>query len=398
MMDEHRDFQRILWRSNASAKIQTYRLNTVTYGTVPASYLATGCLKVLAESIGNKIPEVSSAITRDFYMDDFLGGAETKEETIKLLNGLIESMNSAGMTLKKWSSNDIDLIKSIVPSEDIELSNCLEIDSSVKRILGLFWEAHTDTLKFKIRQDANLESNSISKRKILSEIATIFDPLGLVGPVVIRAKIILQALWREKIDWDAPIPDTVQEEWLKYRSSLPMLNNLSIPRKILNKMMDNEIEIHGYADASEVAYGCCIYIRATDNNGIYRTNLLCAKSKVSPLKTLSLPRLELCAALLLTRLATKLLPKLQLTIKKRYFWTDSTIVISWITSPSTKWKTFVAHRVSEIQEKTSYTEWQHIGTKENPADIISRGCCPLKLAKNALWWSGPQWLEMDEQY
>lgn len=126
-------------------------------------------------------------------------------------------------------------------------------------------------MKFKIRLDKQSESDTISKRKILSDIATIFDPLGLVGPVVIRAKNILQALWREKINWDDPIPIQVQKEWLEYRSFLPALNDLSIPRKIINLISDKEIEIHGYADASEIKYGCCIYVRTTDHNDIHHT-------------------------------------------------------------------------------------------------------------------------------
>lgn len=184
---------------------------------------------------------------------------------------------------------------------------------------------------------------------------------------------------------------------MKYRQFLPILNELSIPCKIANNIKNGEIEIHGFSDASEVAYGCCLYVRCTDKAGTHVSRLLCGKSKVASLKTLYLLRLELCAALLLARLATKLIPKIQLDVKRRYFWTDSTIILSWISSPSTKWKTFVAHRVSEIQCKTSYMEWRHIDTKENPADIISRGYYPSKLAETSVWWSGPQWLEMNCQ-
>lgn len=133
MTNKHQDFQRILWRSDPEAPIQIFRLKTLTYGTVPASYLAMGCLKVLAESMYDQNPKVALAFMQDFYTDDFLGGADTKEETIKLLNGLIKIMNSAGMVLKKWSSNDIGLIKSILPSEDIELSNCQTVLKLIAR-------------------------------------------------------------------------------------------------------------------------------------------------------------------------------------------------------------------------------------------------------------------------
>jgi len=160
----------------------------------------------------------------------------------------------------------------------------------------------------------------VTKREMLSDIAVVFDPLGLVGPLIVRAKIILQSLWREKIDWNEPVPVIIREQWFEYRTQLFAINRLSISRKITNNNLKScVIEVHEFSDASTTAYGCCLYLRCTDDTGIHHTNLICAKPKVSPLKTLSLPRLELCAALLLTRIANKLIPKLQLKISQQYF-------------------------------------------------------------------------------
>ncbi|XP_025191576.1 uncharacterized protein LOC112591858 [Melanaphis sacchari] len=368
MTNKHRDYQRILWRTDPNQPIQIYRLNTVTYGTVPASYLATGCLHELAETVREQFPYIAPIINRDFYMDDLLTGADTEQEVIKIRDGLITVMSSAGLTLRKWSSNDTNLINS----------------------LSLFWDATTDKLKYNVRESKKIEGMPVTKREMLSDIAAIFDPLGLVGPLIVRAKIILQSLWHEKIDWDEPVSANIREQWFEYRTQLSAVNSLSISRKITNNLKPCVIEVHGFSDASTSAYGGCLYLRCTDEAGIHHTNLICAKSKVSPLKTLSLPRLELCAALLLTRLANKLIPKLQLNINQQYFWTDSKIVLAWIASSSTKWRTFVAHRVSEIQNKTTMSEWRHVSTYDNPADVISRGCCPSKLINLDLWWSGPK--------
>ncbi|XP_025407042.1 uncharacterized protein LOC112680991 [Sipha flava] len=393
MTNKHRDYQRILWRTDSNQPIQIYRLNTITYGTVPTSYLATGCLQVLAETAREQFPYITPIINHAFYMDDLLTGADTEQEVTKIRDGLITVMSSAGLTLRKWSSNDTSLITSL-PNEDIEISNKYELDHSLKKILGLFWDATSDELKYNVHETKRLEGMAVTKREMLSDIAAIFDPLGLVGPLIVRAKILLQSLWREKIDWDEPVPVNIQEQWFEYRTQLSAINRLSISRKITNNLKSCVIEVNGFSDASTLAYGCCLYLRCTDNAGIHHTNLICAKSKVSPLKTLSLPRLELCAALLLTRLANKLIPKLKLKISQLYFWTDSEIILAWIASSSTKWRTFVAHRVTEIQNKTTKNQWRHVSTY--PADVISRGCCPSKLINLNLWWSGPNWLTEDK--
>ncbi|XP_060846095.1 uncharacterized protein LOC132925744 [Rhopalosiphum padi] len=392
----HRIFQRILWRTNPQENINIFQLNTVTYGTVPASFLATGCLHKLADS-QNVDPIIAAAIKRDFYMDDFLGGTNSYESAVQLRDGLIKTMQSAGLELRKWASNNDNLIKDVMSiKEDSKDTVPISDDNSITKVLGLFWNSTTDTLQFEVQQNNFTIISRITKREILSVIACLFDPLGLVGPAIIRAKLMLQQLWRLKIQWDEPLPNEIQEQWITYRNSLCELNNLIIPRQITCKNDIVNIQIHGFADASINAYGCCLYLRCTNSDGVHTSKLICAKSKVAPLKVISLPRLELCAALLLSRLSSKIVPKLNLKISKSYFWSDSNIVLSWITSPSTKWKTFVAHRVGEIQERTSIADWSHVDTKENPADIISRGCCPSKLSSLSLWWFGPKWLIKNE--
>lgn len=207
---------------------------------------------------------------------------------------------------------------------------------------------------------------------------------------------MLQQLWRLQVQWDDPLPNDIKEHWIAYRTSLCLLNDLLIPRQITCEGDIVNIQIHGFSDASIYAYGCCLYLRCTNSSGVHTSKLMCAKSKVAPLKAISLPRLELCAALLLARLSNKIISKLHVKVNNSYFWSDSKIVLSWITSSSTKWTTFVAHRVGEIQELTSITNWSHVNTKENPADIISRGCCPSKLSQMPLWWFGPEWIIKDE--
>lgn len=166
---------------------------------------------------------------------------------------------------------------------------------------------------------------------------------------------------------------------------------------IIGKHKITNIQVHGFSDASTKAYGASLYLRSTDELGVHTVRLICAKSKVALLKTISLPRLKLCAALLLARMQHRVIPKLRLEIEKRYSWSDFTITLAWISSPSTKWKTFVAHRVGEIQDLSCISEWSHISTHDNPADLISRGCDASQIATMELWWFGPKWLRLNKE-
>ena len=209
------------------------------------------------------------------------------------------------------------------------------------------------------------QEKQVSKRTILSEITQLFDPLGLLGQVIIIAKLILQDLWKYKLDWDETIPERLHTNWLNFKTDLNKLDELKIPRKVI--VADAiDIQLHGFCDASEHAYGACVYVRSKNEiNKQYSVNLVCAKSRVAPVKTITIARLELCAALLLSQLIEKVSTSLKLHYNKIYLWSDFTIVFYWIKTSLHLLKTSVANRISEIQSKTNNCEWRHVSTTEN---------------------------------
>lgn len=178
---------------------------------------------------------------------------------------------------------------------------------------------------------------------------------------------------------------------------LPALNKITFERKVLYAQTIN-IQLHGFCDAIEKAYGACIYLRSINVNGEVQVNLLCAKSRVAPLKTIqTIPKLELCAALLLANLYNTVKSSIDTPIDQAIFWTDSMIVFHWINKSPDLLKTFVANRVSEIQSKTNASDWRHIRTHDNPADLLSRGIFPENLDSTTIWKKGPPWLTDNEK-
>jgi hypothetical protein len=208
----------------------------------------------------------------------------------------------------------------------------------------------------------------------------------------------LQQLWPiQNLGWDQPVPDDLRTAWVQLIHDLPNINQIQIPRNILTPSIKT-IELHGFADASEKAYGTAIYLKSIDQQGSAQIHLLISKSRVAPLKTQSITGLELLAAQLLAQLTNKTLPTLDLTISKKCFWTDSSIVLAWLSQESNQWQTFVANRVAEIQTLTDFHDSNHISSTDNPADIISRGSFASHLRDNDLWCHGPTWLRATPQY
>ncbi|XP_071631893.1 uncharacterized protein [Temnothorax longispinosus] len=210
--------------------------------------------------------------------------------------------------------------------------------------------------------------------------------------MTVNAKIFLQQLWQAKVEWDEAIADDLLAQWKTIHASLATINGLHVDRWVRYGSDTANCELHGFCDASTTAFAAAVYIRVTSVTGETTSRLLIAKSKVAPIKSLSIPRLELSAAVLLARLLEFVRSSLQLTTIPCFCWTDALVVLAWVTQHPSKWKTFVANRVSEIQSRVPFATWRHVSTEDNPADCASRGILGCHLASHHLWWQGPSWL------
>lgn len=382
----------ILWRNDSKLPLQCIELNTVTYGTNCAPFLATRVLNDIAEKHFFEFPLASQVLTKQCYVDDILGGVKNENELEALFHQLNNVLNPHGFTLHKWCSNSL-LIRNFVKEENISDLN-IDFEHSPNKVLGLKWNPTEDYLSITIPKVPKFDKTT--KRKILSCIAQCYDPLGLLAPVIVVGKLIMQKLWLFKLDWDKEITDSsLLTEWTEFISNISTLTNLKIPRYLFLHYEITRIEFHGFADASIKAYAACVYLRVIYTNGQISSNLVSSKSRVAPLKVVSLPRLELCAMLLLSKLITKLIAIFKDHINPKFvvLWTDSQIALHWIASHSSKWNTFVANRVSQIQSITSEFIWRHIDSSDNPADLPSRGLLAQNIIDCPLWWHGPPFLQ-----
>lgn len=241
----------------------------------------------------------------------------------------------------------------------------IDIEENIKT-LGIQWNPKTD--KFSFKRYNPTENKVLTKRILLSEVSSSYDPVGWISPIIIKGRILVQKLWTLKLDWDEPVPDFINHEWRKINKAFKAIEEISLNRWIHLKP-GVEIELHGFCDASEDAYAALVYSKVITRTGEILVNLLASKTKLAPLKKQTIPKLELCGALLLSTLMAHVKDSMGLENAPAYFWIDSKVALSWIKGCPSKWKTFVANRVAEIQEKTTTSQWNYINTIENPADI-----------------------------
>ncbi|XP_069357548.1 uncharacterized protein [Maniola hyperantus] len=338
--EEDANYQRILWRNNPDEPIQHFKLLTLTFGTACAPYLAVKTLQKLADVEQSNYPIASEITKKDYYIDDLMTGCDSFEEAVEIYEQMNKLMNSGGFQLQKWSSNDSRFLKYI--DKEKHRSDQLvpiKVDNMMK-VLGIGWNRETDNFEYTVNLPESKQP--ITKRQVLSDIARLYDPIGWISPVVITAKIFIQKLWKLKLEWDDEITDGLLAEWIKFREDLVNLKDILIPRW-LNSERGCKTELHAFSDASQVAYAAAVYIRVKNEEIDTKVSLVTAKTKVAPIdKESSIPRLELCGAVLAAKLLHEVSQVMNIPKENLHAWTDSTVVLAWLKGPPCRWATFMS--------------------------------------------------------
>ena len=396
-----RDVQRLFWYNNLEdRKITEYRFTRVIFGSAASPYILGATLKKHISQYREAFPETVETLLRNTYVDDVQCGGQSKEDLANFKREATHILQQAGFSLHKWHSNideveSPDVNTSIPVPEDTTTYAKEEMGTKANetKILGIPWNKRRDELSINFSKCLERQNDEVlTKRKMLSAINGIFDPLGLASPVVITAKFLYSQLCQLKLSWDEEIQGEIANAWKKWIKTLVEVQSLSVPRSIIASGVVKMV-LHGFADASKMAIGVCIYLVAHYENGEASQQLLIAKSRIAPEK--SIPRLELVAAHTMTKLMTSIKIALeQYQIDEIHGWVDSTTVLQWMKGKGT-WSLFVRNRIKAINN-SDIKNWHYVPTGENPSDVGSRGSDPRKL--DAFWFSGPQWLARIEEW
>ena len=311
-LKEDRDSHRFLWRDlDPDATPKIYRMTRVTFGVISSPFLAICTTQEHARRWKETFPEASDEILRNTYVDDFASGKDTVRDAVRLHQSSKQLMEQAAFNLTKWSSNSPEVMQAI-PEKDRASDSLIRLESElpgmhlVTKALGLKWNTRTDSLVFMIELDSlKLKSETLyTKRELASLAAKIFDPIGLISPFTVRSKLLLQSLWTQGVGWDDELPEETSRKWVQCVQELSEIEQLHIPRSYIDWPLSQhaKVELHAFGDASEVAYATAIYIRVVPKEGKASTSLVISKARVAPVRKISLPRLELMAAVITARL------------------------------------------------------------------------------------------------
>ncbi|XP_055326159.1 uncharacterized protein LOC129579992 [Sitodiplosis mosellana] len=393
---EDRKYQKILWRFSEKDPIRAYHINVVTFGLKPSPFLAIKSTFALADAEKENFPLAANKIKTDMYVDDCSSGSDSRETAIQLVHELTEWGKKGDLLFRKWASND-ESVLSNVPIKHRAIDSTLQLNKhEAIKTLGMKWSPKLDQLQFTIDLSSFFKGERITKRKLLSDASKLFDPCGLLSPIIIKPKLMMQQVWKSGIEWDKPVNKDIQRDWNEYKTELPLIEKIKLTRWC-HTTFESCTSLHGFCDSSEQAYVASIYIVQTIDNRSNST-LLCSKTRVAPLEPMSIPRLELCGAVLLATLMNKVAINLNISKENIYLWTDSSVVWTWLQAHPSHWKQYVAHRVQEIQNLYPSNHWRHVRTHENPADIATRGVLASQLINNFLWFHGPSWLTQSEKH
>ena len=367
-------YHRYLWRDcDSNQEPRVYQMTRVTFGDKSSPDISGYVMLKLARESANN-PLTADVLANGRYVDDIAESMENVKDIMKVTSSIDSAIAHGGFSIKKWHSNS----KEIDPHDEEHCS-----------VLGYVWNKKTDEISIPRRVGKLTLDTALTKRKVFKIIASLWDPLGLTAAVSVKAKIEMQNLWRLRLAWDDPVN---QKPWKEIFNDLLMLSDLTFTRCLKPHGDISDLQLHGFADASEEAYGACVFLRWCVD-GEVKCTLVAAKSNVTPLKAHTIPRYELMACVLLVRLFSTLKEALRYKTAKTVLWSDSTTALSWINSQSRDYKPFVQVRISEIQRTFDPNLWRYVPSADNPADELSKGISAKQLES---WHRGPSFLKLSE--
>ena len=368
-----------------------------------------------------QLPHAKRVIEEAMYMDDMIDSFIDTQVAIDTCLEIIKCLKHVNMNIMKFYSNSREVIEALPKDLLSKKVSFKEKDTILEasKVLGLNYRAEDDSFYYKCKfQDMQefFEKQRMevpkhwTKRLILRFSATCYDPPGFLSPFTVRARSVLQKLWNHKLEWDTAIPEDFSTQWQQWLNEMFSLEALiTIPRHL---MLDQAkgVQLHVFVDASTDIFAATAYlvveteeleVESTvvlskgvrdEKRLVRRAYITAAKARVTPTKTESISRLELAACVIGVRLGHMVAKCYELDPEDTMYWTDSMNCMFWFNTPANTLKTFVAHRVGEVQNHSKVENWRHVPTDLNPADIPTRKPSIEELAKNKVWWTGPSFL------
>ncbi|XP_055645563.1 uncharacterized protein LOC129782290 [Toxorhynchites rutilus septentrionalis] len=387
--------QMILWRGERPIEDpDVYVVTVMTFGAACSPSSAHFIKNQNAERFADQYPRAVDCIKYEHYVDDMLASVETEEEALKLAKEVRFVHSQGGFEIRNWLSNSPKVTECI--GERTEKN--LNIEMATEKVLGMWWNTATDAFTFRIssKHDADLLSGARmpTKREVLRTLMAVYDPMGLIANYLMYLKILLQEIWRSGCDWDEQISGKHAEKWRVWIEVLPEVRKVSVPRcyrQITSSDASTEVQLHIFCDASESGVAAVAYFRFQQNETI-ECAMVGSKTRVALLKFLSIPRLELQAAVIGARMADGITRSHRIKISRRVFWTDSRDVVCWLRSDHRRYHQFVAFRISELLETTVVDEWRWLPTRANVADEGTKWQRLPDLQPTSRWFHGPTFL------
>lgn len=401
------DALRVLWWGEGVDRPPlTYKMTRHVFGAADSPCVCSYVLRRCATDNKDSFSETAvRTVLENFYVDDLLCTAPDSDSAILLAEELQSLLARAGFTLTKFISNAPEVLEALPEADRATRAVEIAAKDEPQRALGVVWLLEPDAFGVKITDQLTEpdKDHPLTRRKCVSTVCSIYDPIGMCGPGTLPAKRILQEACRLELKWDDPLTEELVVSWTEWQKELPCLRQVQIPRSFIHGIGSwdavKNVQLHHFSDASEVGYGTVSYLRITPSDGTpIRTHFLFAKSRCAPKRFVSVPRLELQAATVAARVDRLLRRELRLPINiaNTNFWTDSTVVLGYIRNRDRRFKTYVANRLEEIHDSSEASQWRHCPTTQNPADYASRGVRPTKFVKMSQWIEGPAFLRLPE--